>query len=183
MDKNQLEPYLLFARKYHTNPDPAHDFRHIQRIVKRLDVLAEGFAPLNYSLLYFLACFHGLRKKINEDKRVHEEVIDFLTDLGWTKQEITEGLISLARHLENPGTPEEKIVHDANYLELLGAFGIAKAFTTGGFRGQTYEETIAVYESQYLEKIKFQTPQGKVLAEEGRDYARKFLERLKNELR
>jgi hypothetical membrane protein len=33
-------------------------------------------------------------------------------------------------------------VHDANAVEVLGAFGIAKAFTTGGARGQSNEQTV-----------------------------------------
>ncbi len=56
MDKNQLEPYLIFAQKYHTNPDPAHDFSHIQRIVNRLELLSRGFEPLDFSLLCNIQC-------------------------------------------------------------------------------------------------------------------------------
>ena len=36
-------------------------------------------------------------------------------------------------------------MHDANYVEVLGAFGIAKAFTKGGAERQSYEETIAIF--------------------------------------
>jgi len=66
-------------------------------------------------------------------------------------------------------------------LELIGAFGVAKAFTTGGAAGQTYEPTIAIFEAN-LEGVTFHTPVGRRLAEEGRLYAQQSLERLSREL-
>ena len=74
------------------------------------------------------------------------------------------------------------IVHDANYIELLGAFGIAKAFTTGGARRQTYEETANIFEYQYLDKVAFLTPRGKQIAREKRAYTKGFLKQLRSEL-
>jgi predicted TIM-barrel fold metal-dependent hydrolase len=74
-------------------------------------------------------------------------------------------------------------VQDANYVETLGAYGIAKAFTTGGARGQAIEETIHIFEDQYFERVVFQTPAGKRYAQEMRAYTRDFLKRLKDELK
>lgn len=69
----------------------------------------------------------------------------------------------LLTHLEDPRTPEAMIVHDANYVEVLGALGIAKAFTTGGARGQTYETTVNIFENN-LNRAVFHTPEGIRLA-------------------
>lgn len=102
-------------------------------------------------------------------------------NLGWTNSEVEEGFRSLERHLKDPQTVEEEIVHDANYIELLGAFGIAKAFTTGGARGQSYEETAEIFEHRYLDKVEFRTPAGKRLSEEGWAYVKEFLKRLRSE--
>ena len=76
-----------------------------------------------------------------------------------------------------------KIVQDANYVELLGVFGVAKAFLTGGARGQSLEETARRQRGlyQYLDKVRFRTPVGRRLAQEGREYAKRFLERLRRE--
>jgi enhancing lycopene biosynthesis protein 2 len=65
--------------------------------------------------------------------------------LGWTAAETTEVLAALARHADGPVRVEERIVHDANAVEVLGAFGTAKAFTTGGALGQSYEQAAAIY--------------------------------------
>ncbi|MBI4670341.1 MAG: hypothetical protein HY741_01560 [Chloroflexi bacterium] len=95
--------------------------------------------------------------------------------------EIPELFESLARHYESPETVEEEIIHDANKVETLGAFGIAKAFTMGGVMGQTYEETIDYFERHSLHAT-FRTPTGKRLAKQGQAYAKEFLNRLQNEL-
>lgn len=102
--------------------------------------------------------------------------------MGLADTESANILKSLEHHLDNPQTAEEKIVHDANYLEMLGAFGIAKAFTTGGANGQTIEESADIFERQYLDKVTFQTPVGKQWALERKGYTKEFLRRLREEL-
>jgi uncharacterized protein len=101
--------------------------------------------------------------------------------LGWTLEESAEAFARLARHCDDPQTAEERIVHDANYVELLGPFGIAKAFTKGGAEAQSYEETLAIFERN-LDRVEFRTPCGRELADEGRAYARSFIKRLRLEL-
>jgi uncharacterized protein len=132
--------------------------------------------------LYFLACFHGLGQRIGHDAGFRRQVEAFLASLGWAEPEIVEVLHSLQRHLTAPVTVEERIVHDGNAVEVLGAFGIAKAFTTGGARGQSYEQTVERYE-EFLDRARFVTPVGQMLAREGRAYARAFLDRFKTEAR
>jgi HD superfamily phosphodiesterase len=146
-------------------------------------LLSEGVSPPpRLDRLYFLACFHGLGEPLRENEQLRERVKTFLRKLEWTDEDIEGAFQSLERHLTDPQSGEEKIVHDANYSELLGSFGIAKAFTTGGARGQSVPETADIFEHQYLDKVVFQTPAGQRLAEEGRVYAKRFLSRLGKEL-
>lgn len=181
MAKEIVEPYKEFARPYYTKRDPAHDFRHIERIISRLDLLSEGVSPLpRRELLYFLACFHGLGTRLHNDEQFRHRVSTFLHDLGWTRAEVEEAFQGLERHLKTPQTIEEAIVHDANSIELLGAFGIAKTFTTGGARGQSYEETVDIFEA-LLDSFVFHTPMGKRLAAERTAYTKEFLRHLRSE--
>lgn len=182
MKPNQnIETYKEFVRPYYSTRDAGHDFRHIERIISRLDVLCEGLPEQPDKIrLYFLASFHGLWPRWRDDADFRTAATAFLQSLGWTDQEIEDGFASIERHLPNPQTLEEQIVHDANYIELLGAFGVAKTFTVGGARGQTYEETIGHFERN-LARVEFRTPAGQRLAEEGREYGRAFVERLKRE--
>lgn len=180
--KNQIEPYRDFVKPYYAVKDPAHDFQHIERIINRLTMLSEDISqPIDSAKLYFLACFHGLGKQLSSNKKFNDQVQMFLKSLDWTMEEIEEVFQTLYRHLTNPQSIEEKIVHDANYIEILGAFGIAKAFTTGGANGQSLEETVNIFENQYLDKVVLQTSVGKRLAEERKNYTKEFLIRLRNE--
>jgi uncharacterized protein len=183
MMQEQIKPYKEFVRPHYANRDVAHSFRHIERIISRLDMLSEGMSsPPRRDRLHFLACFHGLGARLRDDEKFREQTTFFLQDLGWTLAEAQELFRSLERHLESPETVEEEIVHDANKVEILGAFGIAKAFTMGGILGQSYEETADYFEHQSLGKTVFRTPTGRRLAEEGRAYVLEFLTRLRREL-
>ncbi|MEM7594044.1 MAG: hypothetical protein AAF383_21470 [Cyanobacteria bacterium P01_A01_bin.83] len=182
MLKQQIEHYQRFAQPHYADRDSAHDFRHIERIISRLDLLSQEMSSPNKALLYFIACFHGLKNRLREDELFRDEVRVFLQNLKWNEAEIEKALLSLQRHTNNPQTVEEQIVHDANYVELLGAFGIAKAFTTGGAWQQTYEQTADIFEYRYLDKITFVTPVGKRIAKQKRAYTKKFLKQLRSEL-
>lgn len=176
-----VQAMLEFIEPYQNAKDSAHNLAHIRRILRRLDGLAVGLPAPDPRILHFLACFHGLQPRLRDDTQFRDEAVALLRTHGWDDDAISDAFTSLGRHLTEPRGVEEMIVHDANFLELLGAFGIAKAFTTGGARGQSYEETAAIYEGRYLDQIEFQTPAGRRLAVEGRAYARAFLARLQEE--
>lgn len=183
MGNNILSEYCKFVKPLYFGKDAAHNFDHIERMIKRVDLIKKDYEPIiNSELLWFLTCFHGLKSTLNESETIRRKCISFLEGLGWASNDILTGFDCLNRHLNNPVTIEEKIVHDANFIELLGAFGIAKAFTTGGANNQTYTQTIKIYEEEYLDRIKFQTEKGKEVAREGRTYAKNFLNRLKQEI-
>jgi uncharacterized protein len=180
--KNQIEPYRDFVKPYYAVKDPAHNFQYIERIINRLTMLSEDISqPIDSAKLYFLACFHGLGKQLSSREDFNNQVQMLLESLDWTIDEIEEVFQSLYRHLTNPQSIEEKIVHDANYIEVLGAFDIAKAFTTGGANGQSIEETANIFEGQYLDKVVFQTPVGKRLSEDRKNYTKEFLISLRKE--
>ena len=181
MVRGELRAYLDYVRPHYLSKDVAHDLGHILRISLRLDDLARGLTVNDRPLLHFLTAWHGLADRIAGGSWFADATRAFLQTDGWNDNAIDTAYVALVRHGSSPVSVEERIVHDANALETLGAFGIAKAFTRGGSEGQTYEETIAVYE-RTLEKAEFSTPRGQELALEGREYARRFLARLRSEL-
>lgn len=152
-------------------------------MIRRLPTLCHDVTPgPRKDVLYFLSCFHGLLSLLREDPEFYQKACQFLKELVWTQEEIDDAFQRLERHLTNPLSVKEQVVHDANYAELLGAFGIAKAFTKGGAEGQSFEETADIFEHQYLDKIEFRTPAGKRLSDEGRQYVKEFLSCLRDEL-
>lgn len=175
-------PYATFALPHYAARDSAHDAAHIRRIIGRLDDLSRGVEPApRAELLAFLASFHGLADRMRRDDGFRAETKALLASLGWSRGLIEEGFVALDRHCTDPVTSEEQVVHDANYAELLGAFGVAKAFTRGGADGQSYEETLTIFERN-LRRVRFRTPRGRALAEEGLRYGEAFIARLRQEL-
>ena len=157
---NNIEIYKKFVRELYVDRDKGHDFSHIERIISRIDELSNGLDPSpTPHRLNFLACFHGLNKKLQENTNLRSRTIEFLLSIGWSQKEIEDIFLSLARHTTDPCTIEEMIVHDANFFEVLGPFGIAKAFTVGGARGQTYEQTADIF-AMNIENVVFKTPAG-----------------------
>ena len=157
---NNIETYKKFVRDLYVDKDKGHDFSHIERIISRIDELSDGIDPSpKPHRLYFLACFHGLNKQLQGNNEIKNQTIKLLLSIGWGQKEIESIFLSLARHITEPCTVEEMIVYDANFFEVLGPFGIAKAFTVGGARGQSYEQTADIFSSN-IEKVVFKTPAG-----------------------
>ncbi|WP_152628068.1 hypothetical protein [Streptacidiphilus neutrinimicus] len=175
----RLSSYADEVRPLYEAKDPAHDFVHIERILARVELLAEGEAP-RWDLLYFLVCFHGLVPRM-ADSGFRQGTAQFLEGLGWNPAEADEGVAALERHLTGPVSLEEQLVHDANYWEAIGPFGIAKAFTTGGARGQRIEETLRLARV-FVDRPVFRTSTARRLAPARRAYAHSFLDELEREL-
>ena len=176
----ERDSFAELARPRYDGKDTAHDWDHIRRILGRVDWLSEGLPQLDLRRLRFLACFHGLATLIDDDDNFRAEVVQMLRSSGWSDSEISEGLTSLQRHGHDPQSPEEMVVHDANAVEVVGAFGIAKAFTKGGAEGQSYEDTVRIY-SANLAQLRFFTPKGQEIHRERAEFARDFLDRFHNE--
>ena len=177
-----ISRYCDFVRPAYADRDAGHDFDHIRRIIDRLPELAEGLDPPPVPhRLSFLATFHGLIGKIAHHSEFRARAVCFLTDLGWPEGEIAASFAALARHLSDPQTAEEWMVHDANFFEVTGPFGIAKAFTVGGAHGQRYEQTLDIFAAN-LEALRFRTPAGRALYEPRKAYAAAFIQDLRRDL-
>lgn len=174
--------YLDYAASHYDTKDTGHNFEHIKRICRCVPRLTAGLdAALNIERLCALAAFHGLWPKLRDDASFRQDTKSFLSDLEWSDADIEDLFVAVSRHFNDSQTIEEDIIHDANNLERVGALGIAKAFTVGGARHQTYEETIG-YCTRNLLEASFKTPAAQKIAEEAREFAANFLKRLEREL-
>lgn len=182
MDKKNLELYKQFARPHYLHKKPPHNFAHIERILAQMEFLTQGLPEPRCHRLYFLACFHGLDGRLQADGRFREAIRAFLLWLEWDEEEIEEIFVCLQRHLKNPQSVEEKLVHDADSLERLGAWAIAESFTAGGTREQSVEETIQNLMRSQQTEIDFHTPAGRHLAAKRQRFMRTFLEELRAEI-
>lgn len=173
-------PYLDAALTFYDGKDVAHGRQHVLRLCDRVLLLVPSGTDVDLPYLWFLVAFHGLVDALREPSFAAGTQAA-LERLGWDKPSAQKAMEGLRRHTTHPQRLEEKLVHDANLLEVLGAFGVAKAFTRGGADGQTYDETLDIYE-QNLEKARFATDVGRKKAELGRSYGRAFIRQLRAEL-
>jgi hypothetical protein len=156
---------VRFVKPLYGYKDSMHDFKHILRIKKRVNLYRKDYKKIDEQKLMFLIYFHGLKKFVEE----HEvEVIA----QGFPKKWI----LALYRHTKNPKSIEEKLVSDANLWEAVGKFGIKKSLQVGRERGRSREETLA-FMKKHISKVKFYTRSGKKFGNSGIKIIKDFLKK------
>ncbi len=158
-----------FVKPLYEQKDSMHNFKHILRIKKRVNLYKKDYKKIDERKLKFLIYFHGLGKYV----RGHEEKI---IKRGFPKQWVK----SLYRHTKNPQTIEEKLVSDANLCEAVGRYGIKKSLQVGKERNQTLEQTLKIMQNN-IGKAKFYTRKGKEFGESGIEVAKEFLKNSNND--
>lgn len=122
-----------------------HDWFHSYRVwklAKYLQTKEGGNSELvEMAALLHCAAEHDLRTMQKESLRMY--TLMGILDVLEVEGKIREDIINIVqtshykgKDTEKPATLEGKIVQDANFLETLGAIGIARAFTAGGYLGR-----------------------------------------------
>ncbi|HEY4196912.1 MAG TPA: HD domain-containing protein [Mucilaginibacter sp.] len=207
IDKTQA-----FVRQTLANAEGGHDWWHIHRVwinAKRIaavekdaDILIVELAALLHDIAD--AKFHGGDEEIGP-----VTAGKFLEELG-----LDEGVIvhvqQIIRHISFKAGFDQKtfhskeleIVQDADRLDAIGAIGIARAFSYGGFKGrEIYNPEIApnlnmtkeeyknsatpsinhFYEKLLLLKDKMNTTAGKEMAEQRHHFMEQYLQQFYSE--
>ncbi len=122
-----------------------HDFQHIVRVYKMALVL-QKLEGGNKEVIALAALLHDISDHklnggiINDNGRVAEAILIKLD----ASKEIVEKVIEIVDKVsfkganvdDEAGSLELKIVRDADRLDAIGAIGIARAFSFGGFRNR-----------------------------------------------
>lgn len=122
-----------------------HDWFHTYRVwqmARYLQSKEGGDAEtIEMAALLHCAAEHDLKKK--SDEQVRSYTMMGILDILGIEGDLRENIISIARwcrfkgrDTERPDTLEGKIVQDANFLDVLGAVGIARGFSAGGYLGR-----------------------------------------------
>lgn len=122
-----------------------HDWFHSYRvwqIARYLQSKEGGDSELvEVSALLHCAAEHDLRSVQKDTMRMYTlmGILDVLGAEGKIREEIIT-IVQMShyqgRETARPAMIEGKIVQDANFLETLGAIGVARAFTAGGYLGR-----------------------------------------------
>lgn len=123
--------------------DPAHDFDHIMRVYKNAQQLCKK-EKANEKLVLSAVLLHDIVSYPKSDKRSKKSSIQsakeakrILKKFDFTDKEIQIISDAIRDHSYSrgqiPETLEGKILQDADRLDAIGAIGIARVFTVGGY--------------------------------------------------
>ena len=201
-----------FVRKTLENSEGGHDWWHIHRVWINAKKIASSEKDADLLIVELAALLHDIA-----DSKFHggdEEIgpataAKFLRELG-----LDEGLIvhvqQIIRHISFKSGFDQKtfhskeleIVQDADRLDAIGAIGIARAFSYGGFKGrEIYNPEIApnlnmtkeeyknsatpsinhFYEKLLLLKDKMNTVAGKEMAQQRHHFMEAYLQQFYSE--
>ena len=145
-------------RQLYSKKDKLHNWNHILKIKRDVQILRKGYSNINEDLLNFLIKFHGLKDYVLKNKNKFDKNL----------------VIVLLRHNKNPKSIEEKLVFDANMLDNTGKEGIRKAIEVGKILGRSKEQT-AKYLKKAIRNVRFYTKKGKILGKKKIDVMKKEL--------
>ena len=201
-----IDKTVQFVRTTLQNAEGGHDWWHIHRVHTNAKLIA---ATENCDLLTveLAALLHDIAdsKFHNGDEEIGPATAgNFLHSINVDEHVIVH-VQQIIRHISFKSgfdklsfqSPELSIVQDADRLDALGAIGIARAFSYGGFKGreiynpeiksnlnmskEEYKNTTApsinhFYEKLLLLKNKMNTATGKKLAEQRHAFMETYLQ-------
>ena len=134
---NRLHDHVSFFFK---DDASGHDFEHIKRVVKlttRFLLNENHFVAL--SIAYMHDLFDDKLNKVeNIDQAFNQLLHEWELDLLGFEKEILAGIKSIGfkgGFNKVPQSPEASLVSDCDYLDAMGAIGIARTFYYAGSRG------------------------------------------------
>ncbi|WAC42130.1 HD domain-containing protein [Pedobacter sp. SL55] len=204
--QNIIDQTITFVKTVLKNAEAGHDWFHIERVYKtaqhineteKADALVVALAALLHDIAD--SKFNGGDEEIGPQKAG-----DFLENIGVQPQIINEVKL-IIKNLSfkasfgqiNYTSKELDVVQDADRLDAIGAIGIARAFTYGGFKNRVlydpaikpnlkmtkeeYKNTTAptinhFYEKLLLLKDLMKTETGKNMAKQRHDFMLSYLD-------
>lgn len=201
-----LTQTINFVKNTLANAEAGHDWFHIERVYKTAQTINET-EKADTLIVALAALLHDIAdSKFNDgDEEIGpQKAGDFLASIG-VKPEIISEVKLIIKNLSfkasfgeiSYASKELNVVQDADRLDAIGAIGIARAFTYGGFKNRVlhdpaikpnlqmtkeeYKNTTAptinhFYEKLLLLKDLMKTETGKAMAKERHDFMLAYLD-------
>jgi len=201
-----LEQTINFVKNTLANAEAGHDWFHIERVYKTAQTINET-EKANSLIVALAALLHDIAdSKFNDgDEEIGpQKAGDFLASIGVDSEIISEVKL-IIKNLSfkasfgeiNYFSKELNVVQDADRLDAIGAIGIARAFTYGGFKNRVlydpaiqpnlnmtkeeYKNTTAptithFYEKLLLLKDLMKTEAGKAMAQQRHNFMLAYLD-------
>lgn len=207
-----IEKTAAYVKKKLYNNPSGHDWYHVERIwklAKQLQAVEGG----NLELIELAALLHNLGD--HSDSIFSAEkgslILYGMMDILEIEEPLKSNIITIVDEMKfaghetkPPSTIEGKIVQDANFLDSLGAIGVARQLASGGYHGRPiYDPLIKPRPALSRQEYQFQkgkgtsinnfyekalrlvsminTPTARRMAEKRIKFIEKFLEQFKKE--
>ncbi|MGL4452887.1 MAG: HD domain-containing protein [Sarcina sp.] len=205
MNKNLvIKNTIEFIKEKFCAEGSGHDWFHIERVYKNACYIAKREKYVNEYIVELTALLHDVDDwKFSEDNKTSTSTVEkFLVEQSVENSDI-EKITAIIKTMSFKGgvvdstqhTIEGKIVQDADRLDAIGAIGIARAFTYGGYKNNLmYDPDVKPQEFKTLDEVKkknttvnhfyekllklkelMNTETGKILAKERHEYMENFL--------
>ncbi|WCT12004.1 HD domain-containing protein [Mucilaginibacter jinjuensis] len=200
-----------FVKKTLAGAESGHDWWHILRVWNNAKLIAQT-EDVNMTIVELAALLHDIAdsKFNNGDEEIGPQTAaKFLREIG-AEETVIEQVALIIKHLSFKASfdgqtyfsNELAVVQDADRLDAIGAIGIARAFTYGGYKNremynpeikpdlnltkEAYKNSTAptinhFYEKLLLLKDKMNTSTGKQLAQNRHDFMELYLQQFYNE--
>ena len=206
-----IEKTILFVKESLSGAESGHDWWHIQRVLNNSWIIAEA-EHANLLVCKLGALLHDIadpKFHDGDEKKGRRIAMEFLKLHSVPEKQIDNILdiienISFSKSHENdkPKSVELQVVQDADRLDAIGAIGIARAFSYGGYKNRImYDPSIPpkkysnsteyrnskshtinhFHEKLLLLKDMMNTPTGKKMAENRHQFILQFLDQFHNE--
>ena len=140
---NSLNELKNIAEKKLVKNDSAHDFEHVMRVYRNAEKICKS-EKVDSKLVLTSVLLHDIVSFPKNDKRSKSSSSQsaklakkILSEMDFNEKEIGVIYDAIMQHSfsknQKPKTIVGKILQDADRLDAIGAIGIARAFTTGGF--------------------------------------------------
>lgn len=171
-----------------------HDWWHVKRVYENSIEIAKKEKEVDFFILALAALLHDIADHKFGYKDIDREniITDFLKNEGVIDKDIKKIVYIVnnisfksGKNTHKIESIEGKIVQDADRLDAIGAIGIGRAFTYGGYKNRLmYDpdsedglDTIShFYDKLLLLKDKMNTESGKEMAESRHKFMEYFLE-------
>lgn len=206
-----IQQTIDFVKKTLAGAEAGHDWFHIERVYKTALTINES-AQADTLIVSLAALLHDIAdsKFNNGDEEIGPRIAaEFMESLNLAPEIIlhVKQIILNMSYKASLGTVtfhsnELEVVQDADRLDAIGAIGIARAFTYGGFKNrvlydpaippvenmskEAYKNTTAptinhFYEKLLLLKDLMRTEKGKAMAQQRHDFMLQYLEQFYKE--
>ncbi len=204
--EQKIQKTITFVKETLKNAESGHDWFHINRVYNNAMLIAKG-EEVDLFVVQLAALLHDIAdSKFNDgDENIGPlKAQDFLYSLGIDTNSTTHIVkiianMSYSKSLGNDTlftSKELQVVQDADRLDAIGAIGIARAFTYGGYKNrllynpeikpnvnqskEAYKKSTAptinhFYEKLLLLKDKMNTKTGKNIAVERHQFMELYL--------